>query len=167
MRNLKCLSDRVVELSEQFDFHKQARNEWIPFRSEAVRKRTRGQNTHYLVNFINGNKIEINEDYISLFIPKLNLSTVKESFRQICHDLRKIPHPALAIYTFLNEDISRKEFDFLIDMSRKTYDSLTIKQEIYIRQTNIKLIAAINESSLGRVDWEMYGVPSEVVNSKQ
>lgn len=164
-RNLKYLSDKVVEMSNEFNFQESARNEWIVVKSNEVRARTKGQNTHYLVNFINGKKIEVNSDYLRLFIPKFRISTVIPNFKQLCYDLRSITHPALSIYSFLEETITRKEFNFLIDMARKEYPCLTDKQEVYVRQINLKIISAVDEVDLKRVDWEWYGIPLDIINS--
>lgn len=157
-RNFKTLCTLLSKHSDTSNFHDSGRNEWLVVQSENLKRKTKGQNTHYLINFLNGERVEVNADHLDYFVPLFDPSDALEDFKRLCFNLNRIPNPALAIYGFLEDIISRNEFDFLIDIARQTYPSLTEKQAIYLKETNRKLASSIDEIDLRDVVWSDYGV---------
>lgn len=141
-----------------------ARNEWVPVKYWEIEHPIKClcgapiKKVLLVKNIFNGKEVFVGISCVKELITKAIGETALKDFDRISTNQAIIPNPAIVIYARLEELISEKEYHFLIDMSRGTWEKLTLMQKHWLVQINQKMVSVIKRNKLKEVFWPYYTI---------
>lgn len=163
--HLGVFSEKLVKQSENKQYQ-YARNEWVPIKYWEVQSPVKvkclcGAPIKKVVlakNIFNGNEEFVGVSCLNELVVNINGKRAEQDYQRLAKNHGNIPNPAIVIYAYLEDVLTFKEYHFLIDMSRKEWETLTLIQRHWLTQLNKKMISRIQRSDFEKVFWPQYTV---------
>lgn len=164
-QNYSQFAEKLAKQSEDKTY-RNARNEWVPVKYWEVSHPTEikclcGAPIKKVVlvkNIFNGHEEFVGTTCLKELVVNINGKNAQRDYKQLSQNLGNVPNPAIVIYAYLENHITHKEYNFLIDMSRGEWDELTVIQRHWLIQLNKKMIGAIRRPHFEKVFWPYYTV---------